>query len=299
MEHVSLVQLHQTHDSSPLPNLYRPDTLSLEQRFHVLMRLQESLLLEQLLASFAAQAARFVPFCTLKFQSLWGHVDVGQPLDESVYEHRERIADPQGITLGLVRYYSRLPFTDTDLSLLQQLQQLLSTPLRNACQLAEVRQSSLRDHLTGIGNRAAFDEQLLRSLEQARRQHNEMVLMLFDMNDFKHINDNHGHLAGDEVLAAFATALRASIRSTDSAYRLGGDEFALILTPADVQSAPTVLMRVQQELQQDPTLVRYHARTSCGWASSRDSFDAQQLFQLADKQMYRQKPVNNGAAGAR
>lgn len=97
-----------------------------------------------------------------------------------------------------------------------------------------------RDPLTGLGNRIALEEELLRAVARARRLGRGGLVLLIDLDDFKPINDTYGHGVGDEVLRTVAQRLRAAVRLTDTVARLGGDEFVLIIEdgglPPDAQA---------------------------------------------------------------
>ncbi|HEY7632345.1 MAG TPA: GGDEF domain-containing protein, partial [Thermoleophilaceae bacterium] len=84
------------------------------------------------------------------------------------------------------------------------------------------------DSLTGLGNRRAFDEALIAEIARARRVGAPLSLLLADLNDFKEINDAHGHLAGDDCLRQVAATFRDEVRVHDHCFRWGGDEFAAI-----------------------------------------------------------------------
>jgi diguanylate cyclase (GGDEF)-like protein len=85
------------------------------------------------------------------------------------------------------------------------------------------------DALTGLGNRRAFDEALAEELERAQPSGDRLRLIVADLDDFKRINDDHGHVAGDLCLRRVAEALRAALRPADRCYRWGGDEFAVLV----------------------------------------------------------------------
>ncbi|MFN7134383.1 MAG: GGDEF domain-containing protein, partial [Myxococcales bacterium] len=87
---------------------------------------------------------------------------------------------------------------------------------------------SLTDGLTGLKNRRAFDEQLRRELERARRSGAPFAVVLVDLDHFKALNDRYGHPAGDRALQAAASLLGRAVRSQDSVYRVGGEEFAIL-----------------------------------------------------------------------
>lgn len=89
--------------------------------------------------------------------------------------------------------------------------------------------ASLRDPLTGVGNRALFFDRLKLEVDHARRDGTVLALLFVDLDDFKGINDTLGHAAGDEVLRSVAEALQAHLRKVDTIARLGGDEFVVLL----------------------------------------------------------------------
>ena len=119
------------------------------------------------------------------------------------------------------------------------------------CERAELRRA--RDHantlarvdaLTGLGNRRALDEALQRERERAARYNTPLSLILADLDDFKTINDRHGHPAGDEILRAVSAALASSTRSPDECFRWGGDEFAVVLPQTPRYEARRVAARI-------------------------------------------------------
>lgn len=100
-----------------------------------------------------------------------------------------------------------------------------------------------RDGLTDLGNHRAFEEELDRALAIARRDRTPVALAVFDVDDFKFLNDEHGHRHGDDVLVRIADVLRES-RAGDRAFRLGGDEFMLLLGGADAAAAVAAVARI-------------------------------------------------------
>ena len=116
------------------------------------------------------------------------------------------------------------------------------TRLRELYELARV--DSLRDALTGLGNHRAFQEEFDRRLDSARTSGAALSLVLLDLDDFKTVNDEGGHAAGDEALARFARTIRGILRPVDRAFRVGGDEFALLLAGADADRAEVTARRL-------------------------------------------------------
>ncbi|TXH44235.1 MAG: EAL domain-containing protein [Actinobacteria bacterium] len=112
-----------------------------------------------------------------------------------------------------------------------------------------LRRQAFHDALTGLTNRVVFREQLGRALARARRSPMEFVVMMIDLDDFKHVNDSLGHPAGDALLRTVANRLRDCLREGDTAARLGGDEFAVILENTwSVKDATTVAERILTKL---------------------------------------------------
>jgi diguanylate cyclase (GGDEF)-like protein len=105
------------------------------------------------------------------------------------------------------------------------------------------------DPLTGLGNRRSMDEDLVVLTARARRYEHHYWLMLCDLDRFKEYNDQHGHPAGDTVLAAVAGALRQSLRAGDSLFRYGGEEFLAVLTETSLESAMETAERLRHRVE--------------------------------------------------
>ena len=115
------------------------------------------------------------------------------------------------------------------ISMLEQYAVHTALALRNAWLLERLELSATTDALTGIGNRRVFDHELARELARANRSDEPVTLLLLDVDHFKRLNDTLGHVAGDEVLHALATALAEETRLGDTLARYGGEEFAVLL----------------------------------------------------------------------
>jgi diguanylate cyclase (GGDEF)-like protein len=109
----------------------------------------------------------------------------------------------------------------------------------------EARQLARVDALTSLGNRRAFDEALDAELARARRAGSALSLIVADLNGFKEINDQHGHVRGDDCLRQAANALRGAVRRPDWCFRWGGDEFAILLAGADADAAGALAERLE------------------------------------------------------
>lgn len=149
------------------------------------------------------------------------------------------------------------------------------------------------DALTGLSNRRCLLRKLREAWESTERNNQSLSCIMLDIDRFKRINDTYGHEAGDEVLKATATRLRASIRRPDMCGRLGGEEFALICAGLERDDAAAVAERVRNAIAAKP--VRCGERdipvtTSCGVAQRDGSTDSPEaLLRHADDMLYAAK----------
>jgi diguanylate cyclase (GGDEF)-like protein len=169
---------------------------------------------------------------------------------------------------------------------------LLGIALRNVQLFAEVRDHGLRDSLTGCFNRAHGLDALDGELTRARRGNSELSVMMFDVDRFKGINDEHGHLCGDEVLAAVGQRLRQVQRRSDLRCRYAGDEFLVILPETPTAGAARVAEWVRSEIEQI-VVARGDARItpaiSVGIATATSGELAGALLERADRALYAAK----------
>lgn len=155
------------------------------------------------------------------------------------------------------------------------------------------RHQAHHDELTALANRRYFMEQLELMLQRAERFEQHLAVFLIDLDDFKRVNDRHGHLAGDQILKLIGTRLHDSLRSVDIAARLGGDEFALIQYPVESPDEIDALRtRLSDNLRQPLTYAGQSLSVgfSIGVAVyPQDGGDVQRLLHMADMNMYREK----------
>ena len=120
--------------------------------------------------------------------------------------------------------------------------------VENARRYGEARKLAETDALTGLFNQRFFQETLRREVTRAHRYQRKLTLIVFDLDDFKSINDQIGHLAGDRVLAQAADRLREAVRSVDVASRIGGDEFAVIMPESSAEDGEQLFRRVHNSM---------------------------------------------------
>ena len=162
----------------------------------------------------------------------------------------------------------------------------------------------LADHdpLTGLRNRRLFEHDLRLQVARCQRYGEQAAVMVVDLDEFKAINDEHGHKVGDDTLKAIATALARRLRETDVVARLGGDEFAVLLPHADEQGAALVadgLERVIAACSIDVGDVVVHPSGSVGVAMiGQQTASAEQALVEADRAMYAAKRARAAATPA-
>lgn len=149
-----------------------------------------------------------------------------------------------------------------------------------------------RDALTGLANRTAFHDRLQAVLAHPERRNGTQAVLFVDLDDFKDVNDELGHAAGDEVLCAVAARLVAAVRPGDLVARLGGDEFALLLDGVDgpaaaLAIAERVVVALTAPVEVFGTSV--HVGASAGLAMRHDASDSDALMREADVAMYSAK----------
>jgi diguanylate cyclase (GGDEF)-like protein len=151
-----------------------------------------------------------------------------------------------------------------------------------------------RDSLTGLLNHARFKDRLALELDRAGRTGSEVTLAIVDLDHFKHVNDRHGHPAGDRVLRAMAHALAAGLRRTDIVGRYGGEEFGAILLDTTPEQAWRTIDLVRQsfaEIKFEAAGRPFQVTFSAGVAGSRRFPSAESLVREADQALYEAKAL--------
>ena len=212
---------------------------------------------------------------------------------------RAGLSVPMGITgedPGYLAVFSRTQtdFDDTAVDELEQLAEKAGPAIDNARRFREARQLADLDALTGLHNRRYFHETLAREVARAHRYNRALALIVFDLDDFKAINDRIGHLAGDSVLADAASRVRDVVRSADIACRVGGDEFGVILPESTIADADQLYRRIQHSVSAQPVGAVGRVMFSAGVAELRPNDDAVSFFQRADEALYRAKEAGKG-----
>ena len=154
------------------------------------------------------------------------------------------------------------------------------------------KRASRVDALTGLFNRAWFDDVLMRHCERAQRENVALSAIFIDIDHFKSINDRHGHLVGDQTLRTVAERLQQGIRSIDLAARYGGEEFVLLLYGINLSEAREIAERLRREINQVSISVgrdQLKLSFSAGVAQLMQNEKPTEFVSAADAAMYRAK----------
>jgi diguanylate cyclase (GGDEF)-like protein len=200
-------------------------------------------------------------------------------------------------TLGYLTVFTRRnghDYSDEDVRQLETLALRAGPAIENARRFREARQLADLDALTGLHNRRYFHETLARECARAHRYERKLSLIVFDLDDFKEVNDRIGHLAGDTVLAEAAERVRDVVRTADIACRVGGDEFAVILPESSLNDADQLYRRIQNAISSRPLGQGGKLFLSAGVAELRAEDDPVAFFQRADDALYRAKEAGKG-----
>jgi len=199
--------------------------------------------------------------------------------------------------VGCLTVFSRSEtrrFDDGDVRDLEELAARAGPAIDNARRFREARQLADLDALTNLHNRRYFHETLAREVARAHRYDRKLALIVFDLDDFKEVNDRIGHLAGDAVLAEAADRVREVVRSADIACRVGGDEFAVILPESALVDGDQLYRRIDHAVAARPIADAGTLRLSAGVADLRAEDDPVSFFQRADDALYRAKEGGKG-----
>lgn len=162
------------------------------------------------------------------------------------------------------------------------------------------RHEAQHDALTALPNRQHFRERLQQALAVPARQRTTLAVLYIDLDDFKPVNDRHGHATGDELLRIVATRLTRAVRAEDMVSRLGGDEFACLIADVTDPAGLDALARKLIAIVSAPVALgtlKLRVRPSIGIAvSPLDASDADALLRRADAAMYHAKRTQTGAA---
>jgi diguanylate cyclase (GGDEF)-like protein len=217
--------------------------------------------------------------------------------DESSSLVRSGVVVPlraDGEPVGTLSAFTRSPIrqiSDAEIDELESVAFKAGAALENARRYTEARALADLDALTRLHNRRYFHETLAREVVRALRYQRRLAVVVFDLDDFKAINDRIGHLAGDGVLAEAAERLLTAVRTADIACRVGGDEFAVILPEGGADDGEELAGRIAHAIAARPIGNAGVLQLSAGVAELRATDQPDDLFKRADDALYRAKEL--------
>ncbi len=194
--------------------------------------------------------------------------------------------------IGELTVYRHIKFEESETALLENTIAALVYPLRNAILYKQAVEKAYRDPLTGVNNRAALDNALKQEINLAQRHDNPLSVIMFDVDNFKRINDTYGHIAGDAVLKRIAESMTESARGSDIIYRYGGEEFIILLRNTDEAGAALLAERIR--LAVESIIFKYDSfdirvSTSAGLTTLIPGDDLNSLLERCDEALYEAK----------
>ncbi len=257
---------------------------------HIMGVLQSTLELEKLIELFDDEMSSIVPHAHLGYSNHAEDIDIkiGNPA-RHVLTYRLVLF---GHELGELVLSSNIKFPDTDIEKMENLISALIYPLRNALLYKQAIEKAYIDPLTGVSNRAAFDKAVEQECDLAQRHDNALTLMMLDIDHFKQINDNYGHIVGDHALKSFADCISECVRKSDAMFRYGGEEFAIILRNTQLDGAALLADRMRKKIEDmdfNYEAVDLTITVSIGVTQFRKDETGNSLIERADKLLYEAK----------
>ncbi|MET0549835.1 MAG: GGDEF domain-containing protein [Xanthomonas sp.] len=248
------------------------------------------------------RAYRDLQLDSRRFDEVIGHIAEALPSVSPIFD--VRIAQPERVDAIISHARELMVLRNLrDVQEANRVRQRADEYEQHARRLAE---QASRDALTGVFNRHQLDTLLQQQFELANRHDWPLSVAFIDLDDFKKINDAHGHLVGDQVLRAFAQALQPLVRNSDIVARFGGEEFLVLLPNTGEEAALGVMRRILTEIAQRPMTETkqgpLHISFSAGVATQggRERFNsAQELLQAADDMLYSAKHGGRNRVTAR
>ena len=221
-----------------------------------------------------------------------GHVAVDTPLESALICPLS--AGDRAIGAIAVYHVQAGCYTDDHRRVVEEISRQAAAVVQNSLVFEQACDEAMKDGLTGLANTRALRSHVARELDRARRTNSQFSLVLLDLDEFKSINDEHGHIAGDRALQEVARALRSTTRPYDACVRYGGDEFVVLLASGGREEAEEQRRRLQDAVAaikfegQDGR--RIHLNVSAGAAVFPDDGETyERLLARADRRMYRDK----------
>ncbi|MBI5427957.1 MAG: GGDEF domain-containing protein [Nitrospinae bacterium] len=226
-------------------------------------------------------------------QTLTGMVSSSGEFGVKIGNHIEKIEkaasldDWRSIKVGIVSDLQKI--RNQSLTLREELERYRRTTANLSERLEQSEAKALIDPLTNILNRNAYDLKIGQLMREFHRYKEPAALMVADIDYFKKLNDKYGHKAGDRILVSVASAIKESIRESDSLFRYGGEEFVILLNRIDLDNAKKLAEKIRFQLERDYFVdgdIEIKVTVSLGLTAVHEGDTEQSLFDRADRAMY-------------
>lgn len=287
-----LTQLYDANVGEPYFNLEESNHdqkqgLTQSQLNKFILKLLTTIDLPKLTELYFQQLESTLPLSELKIQFDDNKITFGKGV---INTHVKTLNCMQlGSAVAVMEYAFTQPLSLRHWQILQQMHMNFCNPFKNAIEHHKVKQFAMKDFLTSLGNRASYDETMVRLANQSQRRHQPFGLLVLDMDNFKQVNDIHGHQVGDKVLMACAETILHCLRESDFAFRFGGDEFCCLLPDADSQTNHLIAERIRCAIESHPLLTQHKISCSIGSATFLEDDSQIGIFSRADEALYNAK----------
>jgi len=265
--------------------------LSNSESSSIMRRMLQTIELEELAKNYFELLSAKLPCTSIKISFCKQNLFFGNSVQNArsmkiTLDYGHPLGAPQHAQLSYV--FSQV-LSPLQRKLLSELHSIYALGLKHALEYYRIRQLATKDMLTGLCNRSHFNDSLHKLMSMSLRNEHTFGLLILDLDNFKQVNDRHGHQQGDEVLIAFANLLTNSLRDSDHAFRFGGDEFCCLLIDSDQEANEQVAKRIQKATAEHSLFVQHQVSTSVGATTFLDTDTQKTLFNRADMALYSAK----------
>lgn len=283
---------HQETESSPYNSSDADLTvLTMAESANIMRAMLSSIDLEELINDYHIIITDKLPCASLKLTFADQVLKTGKP---KLRSRTMKIAIYYGHPFGTPQHaqlsysFSKV-LTPVQRKLLSEVHSIFAMSLKHALEYYRIRQLATKDMLTGLGNRNSFTESISKLISISKRNHDGFGLLVFDLDNFKAVNDRFGHPEGDQVLIAFANILNKCLRDSDHAFRFGGDEFCCLLIDSDAKANKMVADRITKAIAKHPLFLQHGVSSSVGATSFLSDDTCESIFERADTALYQAK----------
>lgn len=265
----------------------RPASALAASTLHLANLLQSALELEKLIEVFAEEVNRLLPLSGLEYVNMDERVRLILGREGPHSNSYDLVVRDR--SLGVITFRGDEPLGEDQLRQLEALICALVYPLRNALMYKRALDTALQDPVTGINNRAALNATIDREVNLSHRHGYALSVIMLDLDHFKRINDEHGHVAGDTVLRIVAGRITDCTRGSDMAFRYGGEEFTVVLSNTDTDGAALLAERIRKAIAATPIIIddfEITVTVSVGVSTLEAGDSAATLINRADAALY-------------